>query len=100
MDIPSCLRRVGAYNITDNCSTKWTLATTNSTPLLDGAIVAHAHVSTHIEHGVDGILVANGALGTRICALLITETILPFTAIQGARTLGNGLQNRNKNLLI
>jgi len=40
------------------------LTTANTTPLLDGAIVAHAHVSTHIEHGINRILIANGAFGT------------------------------------
>lgn len=81
------LRCVGAYNITDDRPTERTLTATNSAPLLYGAIVAHAHVSAHIEYRINGILIANGTLGTRVRALLIAETILPLGAVQGAGAL-------------
>lgn len=85
------LRGVGAYDITNDRPTERTLTTADAAPLLDGAIVAHAHVSAHIEHRINGILIANGALGTGVGALLIAETVLPLGAVQRAGALCNWL---------
>lgn len=41
------------------------MAAADTAPLRDGAIVAHAHVSTHVQHRIDGFLTANGAFGPR-----------------------------------
>lgn len=38
------------------------MTTANATPLLDGTIVTHAHVSAHVQHRIDGILVADVTL--------------------------------------
>lgn len=90
------LRGVGAYDITNDRPTERTLTAADAAPLLDGAIVAHAHVPAHIEYRINGILIANGALGTRVGALLIAETVLPFGAVQGAAALCNWLQEEQE----
>lgn len=55
---------ISSYNISDDGTTKWTLATANATPLFDGAIVAHAHMAAAIKHRIDLIFIANGALSS------------------------------------
>jgi len=81
---------VGADDVPDHRPAQWALATTHSAPLLDGAVVAHAHVSAHVQHRVDGILVADGAFGTRIGALLVAQAVLPLVG-RIICAIGNGL---------
>lgn len=58
-------RFVGADHVPDDRPAERALASTLAPPLLQGAFVAHAHVSAHVEHSVDRVLVADGALGPR-----------------------------------
>lgn len=39
-----------------------TVAAALALPLLEGALVTHAHVAAHVQHAVDGLLVADSAL--------------------------------------
>lgn len=97
------LRGVGAYYIAYDCSAERTLTAANAAPLLDGAIVAHAHMPAHVEHRINGILIADGALGAGIGALLVAETVLPFGAVQCAGALGNrlhGYQRKGNRLIL
>lgn len=60
------LRFVRANHISDGRTAQWTgTAVDSSTPVLHRAIIAHTHVSTHVQHRVDWILVANGAVDAR-----------------------------------
>lgn len=56
-------RLIGTNYVSDDRSAKRTVATTFPTPLLQGTFVTHTHMSTHVQNGVDGIFVADSALG-------------------------------------
>lgn len=58
------LRLVRADDVPDDGPAQRTVAAADAAPLLDGALVAHAHVAAHVQHRVDRVLVADGALGT------------------------------------
>lgn len=59
----SGLRFVRANDVTNDGPAQRTVAAADAAPLLDGALVAHAHVTAHVQHRVDRMLVADGALG-------------------------------------
>ena len=49
-------------DVTDLSTADRALAAAPAAPLLQGALVAHAHVPAGVQHGVDGLLVAHDAL--------------------------------------
>lgn len=53
---------VSANHVPYDGTTQRTVATANSAPLLDRAVVAHAHVSAHVQDGIDGLLEADGTV--------------------------------------
>lgn len=60
-----CSRLVRAYDVPDHGPAQRALSAALAAPLLQGALVAHAHVSAHIQHSVDRVLVADSALCAR-----------------------------------
>lgn len=63
-DFPIRLSRLeGPYDVTDDGPAERTVAAALAPPLLDGAFVAHAHVTAGVQHGVDLPLVADGTVG-------------------------------------
>lgn len=60
---PSTLTLVSTDDILNHGTAQWTVATADSSPLLHGTLVAHAHVAAGVQDGVDRILVADCALG-------------------------------------
>lgn len=57
------LRLVRANHVPNDGPAQRTMAAADAAPLLDGALVAHAHVAAHVQHRIDWVLVANRALG-------------------------------------
>lgn len=75
------------------------MSTANSSPLLDGTIVAHAHVTAHVQHRIDGIFVTNVALnrvgvgvlmGGQLNGFTLTFRLLRHRSIQTVYGFGGG----------
>lgn len=59
------LRFIRADDVTNGRTTKWAGATVDSTtPVLHRTLIAHAHVTAHVKHRVDGVFVADCAVDT------------------------------------
>lgn len=56
-------RFVCTYDVPDNSPAQRTLSAPFATPLLQCALVAHAHVSAHVKNSIDGVFVAYRAFG-------------------------------------
>lgn len=56
------LRLVRADHVPDDGPAQRTVAAADAAPLLDRAVVAHAHVAAHVQHRVDRLLEADGAV--------------------------------------
>jgi hypothetical protein len=66
----SHLRPVRANHVTNRCAAEWTDAAVDAaSPVLHGAIEAHTHVAAHVQHRVDGVLVADCAVDARDVAV-------------------------------
>lgn len=68
---------IGSNHITYDGPAEWAVPTTFAPPLLDGTFIAHAHVTTHVQHTVNRTLVADSAFSSTascsccsICPLL------------------------------
>lgn len=59
---PAALRLVRADHVPDDGPAQRTVAAADAAPLLDRAVVAHAHVAAHVQHRVDRLLEADGAV--------------------------------------
>lgn len=69
-------RLIRANNVPDWCSAKRAVTTSFSFPLLKSALVAHTHMSTHIQNSVYSVFIANCAFGasTMSCSILFQPT--------------------------